>query len=321
MVYFKLLLTAFFWGGTFIAGRILAGSVGPYSAAFLRFLVASVFLVLFTFKVEGRVPKLTPKTIFGVVLLGMTGVFSYNVFFFKGLNLIEAGRAAIVIANNPVFITLLSALLFGERLTVIKGAGVLLSVTGALVVITRGDLAAVAGGGIGKGELMIFGCVASWVAYSLIGKKVMTDLSPLSAVACSALIGAAALLPAALFEGLAADAPAYRPVDWIALFYLGFFGTVLGFVWYYQGIQRIGPARASLFINFVPISAVILAFLVLGEPLTPSLAAGALLVCTGVYLTNRKAKAPVPVPAVERESSTDERRTLNVQRSTSNDDR
>jgi drug/metabolite transporter (DMT)-like permease len=321
MVYFKLLLTAFFWGGTFIAGRILAGSVGPYSAAFLRFLVASVFLVLFTFKVEGRVPKLTPKTIFGVVLLGMTGVFSYNVFFFKGLNLIEAGRAAIVIANNPVFITLLSALLFGERLTALKGAGVLLSVTGALVVITRGDLAAVAGGGIGKGELMIFGCVASWVAYSLIGKKVMTDLSPLSAVACSAVIGAAALLPAALFEGLAADAPAYRPVDWIALFYLGFFGTVLGFVWYYQGIQRIGPARASLFINFVPISAVILAFLVLGEPLTPSLAAGALLVCTGVYLTNRKAKAPVPVPAVERESSTDERRTLNVQRSTSNDDR
>jgi drug/metabolite transporter (DMT)-like permease len=298
MVYIKLFLTAFFWGGTFIAGRSLAGSVGPYSAAFLRFLVASVFLVLFTVKVEGRMPKLTPKTIPGVVLLGMTGVFSYNVFFFKGLNLIEAGRAAIVIANNPVFITLLSALLFKERLTWLKGAGVLLSVTGALVVITRGDLAAVAGGGIGKGELMIFGCVASWVAYSLIGKKVMSDLSPLSAVAWSAVIGAAALLPIALWEGLVANAASYRPVDWIALFYLGFFGTVVGFVWYYQGIQRIGPARASLFINFVPISAVSLAFLVLGEPLTPSLAAGTLLVCTGVYLTNRKAKAPVPVPAV-----------------------
>jgi drug/metabolite transporter (DMT)-like permease len=304
MVYIKLFLTAFFWGGTFIAGRSLAGSVGPYSAAFLRFLVASVFLVLITVKVEGRMPKLTPKTIPGVVLLGMTGVFSYNVFFFKGLNLIEAGRAAIVIANNPVFITLLSALLFGERLSWLKGTGVLLSVTGALVVITRGDLAAVASGGIGKGELMIFGCVASWVAYSLIGKKVMSDLSPLSAVACSAVIGATALLPIALWEGLVADAAAYRPVDWIALFYLGFFGTVVGFVWYYQGIQQIGPARASLFINFVPISAVILAFLVLGEPLTPSLASGALLVCTGVCLTNRKAKAPVPVPAAGTEIRT-----------------
>jgi drug/metabolite transporter (DMT)-like permease len=297
MVYLKLFLTAFFWGGTFIAGRSLAGTVGPYSAAFLRFVVASALLVPLTLKMEGRLPKLTAKTVPGIVLLGMTGVFSYNAFFFHGLALIEAGRAAIIIANNPVFITLLSALLFGERLTAVKGAGVVLSVIGALVVVTRGDLSAVAAGGIGKGELMIFGCVASWVAYSLIGKKIMADLTPLSAVACSAVVGAAALFPAALGEGLATDVATYRFGDWAAIFYLGFFGTVIGFVWYYQGIHRIGPGRASLFINFVPISAVILAFFLLGEPLTPSLAAGALLVCTGVYLTNRKAKPPVPVPA------------------------
>ena len=299
MVYLKLFLTAFFWGGTFIAGRSLAGTVGPYSAAFLRFVVASVLLVPLTLKMEGRLPRFTVKTVTGIVLLGMTGVFSYNAFFFHGLMLIEAGRAAIIIANNPVFITLLSALLFGEQLTKVKSAGVVLSVTGALVVITRGDLSAVAAGGIGKGELMIFGCVASWVAYSLIGKKVMADLTPLSAVACSAVVGAAALCPAALREGLAADVAAYRFGDWAAIFYLGFFGTVIGFVWYYQGIQRIGPGRASLFINFVPISAVILAFFLLDEPLTPSLAVGTLLVCTGVYLTNRRAKPPVPVPAPE----------------------
>ena len=296
MVYLKLFLTAFFWGGTFIAGRSLAGSVGPYSAAFLRFVVASVLLIPLTVRIEGRLPKLSTRMLPGIVLLGLTGVFSYNAFFFKGLALIEAGRAAIIIANNPVFITLLSALLYGERLSPVKGAGVLLSVTGAMVVITRGDLLAIASGGIGKGELMIFGCVASWVAYSLIGKKVMSDLTPLSAVACSAVIGAAFLFPAAVLEGLAADAASYLFTDWVAIFYLGFFGTVLGFVWYYQGIQRIGPARASLFINFVPISAVILAFFILDEPLTASLAVGTLLVCTGIYLTNRRAKPPVPVP-------------------------
>lgn len=296
MVYLKLFLTAFFWGGTFIAGRSLAGTVGPFSAAFLRFAVAATFLVLLTWRLEGRLPKLKPRMLPGILLLGMTGVFSYNVFFFKGLSLIEAGRAAIIIANNPVLITLFSAVLFGERLTPAKGFGVFLSVTGAVVVITRGDLAGIFDGGIGVGELFIFGCVASWVAYSLIGKKVMAELSPLSAVACSAVIGAAALLPFALMEGLAGDASSYRAMDWVAIFYLGFFGTVVGFVWYYQGILQIGPARASLFINFVPISAVFLAFFLLGEPLTPSLAAGTLLVCTGVYLTNRKAKPPVPVP-------------------------
>jgi drug/metabolite transporter (DMT)-like permease len=74
------------------------------------------------------------------------------------------------------------------------------------------------------------------------------------------------------------------------LFYLGFFGTVLGVFWYYQGIQTIGPTRAGVFINFVPVSAVVLSFVILGEPVTPALAAGAVLVLSGVYLTTRPAR-------------------------------
>jgi len=73
---------------------------------------------------------------------------------------------------------------------------------------------------------------------------------------------------------------------WLSLFYLGFFGTVIGFVWYYEGIKALGPTKASLFINFVPISAVLLAFLILDEPITPSLLVGTILVSSGVYLTN-----------------------------------
>jgi drug/metabolite transporter (DMT)-like permease len=77
-------------------------------------------------------------------------------------------------------------------------------------------------------------------------------------------------------------------VDWVSMFYLGFFGTVIGFVWYYEGIKKIGPIKASLFINFVPISAVVMAFFILDEPITLSLFIGTLLVCSGVYLTNKR---------------------------------
>jgi len=286
-VYIKLFLTAIFWGGTFIAGRILADNVGPFSAAFLRFLVASACLVPLTWKMEGRLPKVTKDKIIPVVLLGLTGVFSYNALFFRGLQLIDAGRAAIIIANNPVFITILSALIFKETLTPLKTAGVVLSVTGAIVVISRGDLSIILSGGVGWGEIFILGCVASWVAYSLIGKTVMARLSPLASVSYSAVIGTACLLGPALAEGMAADIGQYQLKDWMSIFYLGVFGTVLGFVWYYQGIRTIGPMKASLFINFVPISAIILAYVILHEPITPSLAIGTLLVCTGVYLTTR----------------------------------
>ncbi|MGA8179645.1 MAG: DMT family transporter, partial [Desulfobacterales bacterium] len=109
LVYVKLTLTAVLWGGTFIAGRVVARDVGPFSAAFFRFFIASIFLVLFTCKIEGRLPALRKRQIIPVFLLGMTGVFLYNVFFFKGLKIIHAGRAAVIIAGNPIIITLFSA--------------------------------------------------------------------------------------------------------------------------------------------------------------------------------------------------------------------
>ena len=90
-----------------------------------------------------------------------------------------------------------------------------------------------------------------------------------------------------MFEGMHSDIRYYLVSEWICIFYLGFFGTVLGFVWYYEGIKKIGPTRASLFINFVPITAIILAFLILKEPITLSLFIGTVFVCSGVYLTNR----------------------------------
>ncbi len=288
MVYVKLILTAVFWGGTFIAGRVVARDVGPFSAAFFRFFIASIFLVLFTWKIEGRLPVLRKRQIIPVFLLGMTGVFLYNVFFFKGLKIIHAGRAAVIIAGNPIFITLFSAYFFKEKLNLVKIAGIVLSVSGAVIVISKGSFHEIVTGGVGWGEIFIFGCVFSWVAYSLIGKAVMDGLSPLAAVSYSSIIGAFFLFFPALFEGGIQNFRRYHPVDWMGLFYLGSFGTVIGFVWYYEGIKKIGPMKASLFINFVPVSAVVMAFFILNEPITPSLFIGTLLVCSGVYLTNKR---------------------------------
>ncbi len=285
-IYIKLLLTAIFWGGTFIAGRVIAGHVNPAAAAFLRFVVASVFLVALTLKTEGLPRPMDGHKILALFLLGATGVFAYNLFFFRGLELISAGRASLIIANNPIFIALFSFLFFSEKMTPLKIMGILISVTGAILAISGGNPAALLSGGLGLGDIFILCAVCSWVTYTLIGKRAMNRLSPLAAVTGAAVTGMVMLLIPALISGMAAEIPLYRPVDWAALFYLGFFGTVLGFVWYYDGIKAIGPARAGLFINFVPLSAITLGYLLLDEPVTLSLALGALLVITGVILTN-----------------------------------
>jgi len=286
LIHFKLLLTAIFWGGTFIAGRSLSDHVAPFSAAFLRFVIASIPLLFMTYRMEGRFPPIQKEKVFYLLLLGLTGVFSYNVFFFKGLRLIHAGRASLIIANNPIFITIASFFLFKEKLNAVKIVGILVSVTGAMVAISRGNLQGMLTESFGYGEIFIFLAVLSWVAYSLIGKRVMQDFSAIEAVAYASVTGAIMLFPAALAEGMSTDIFDYSLVNWFSLFYLGFFGTVLGFVWYYEGIQKLGPSKASLFINFVPIAAIILAFLFLDEPITISLLAGAAMVSLGVYLTN-----------------------------------
>ena len=286
VIYIKLLLTAIFWGGTFVAGRSLAQHVGPFSAAFFRFAVASLFLVFITWKVEGSLVLLKKGQLLPVFLLGTTGVFLYNAFFFKGLKLIEAGRAAIIIANNPILIALLSAAIFKEKLNGVKATGIVISVIGAILAISKGDLRIILQGHLGWGEVYIFLCVASWVTFSLLGKAVMSGLSPLASITYGSLTGTILLFVPAYFEDLT-QCMGYSIYDWFNIFYLGFFGTVLGFVWFYEGIKKIGPTKAALFINFVPISAILMAFLFLDEPLTFSLLVGALLVTTGVYLTNR----------------------------------
>ena len=289
-IYVKLLLTAIFWGGTFIAGRSVSQNIGPFSIAFLRFAIASILLALLTWKIEGKFPRLKTPQIIPVVLLGMTGIFLYNVMFFKGLKIIEAGRASLIVATCPVFITIGSALFFKERINATKAFGIVISVFGAVIVITKGNMRGIFAGSVGWGELYILCCVLSWTAYSLIGKVVMNDLSPLASVFYSTVVGMIALFIPAWFEGLIQEIGRHCVSDWLSILYLGIFGTVIGFVWYYEGVNQVGPMKAAIFINFVPISAVVLAFLILREPITASLLAGTVLVVSGVYLTTRTAK-------------------------------
>ena len=276
-----------FWGGTFSAGRVVSQHLPPFSASFLRFFIATVCLVYLVRKMEGRLPKINSDQIIQVFFLGLTGVFAYNAFFFTGLQTVEAGRAAVIVATNPILIALLAALLFRDPLGFFKVLGILLSVFGAVLAITRGHPLHVLDQMISLGDLAIAGCVASWAAYSILGKYSMARLSPQAAVTYSCIAGTLALFIPAIGEGLPASIIDIPLSVWGCLIYLGYFGTVLGFTWYYQAVKEIGPARASLFINFVPLFAIAAGYIFLQEAVDISLIIGAVMVSSGVYLANR----------------------------------
>ena len=288
---FKLTMVAALWGGTFIAGKILAQSLPLMTAAFGRFFVASILLVFVAVKMEGRLPRLNREQILLTAILGFTGIFLYNICFFGALARVPAGRTSLFVSLTPIVTAVLAGLIFSERLGVRRWAGILVALIGAIVVITRGDLI----GGItdisqslGLGELMMLGAVFSWAAYTLISRKALETLSPIVATTYGTLWGFVFLTIGAIGE--------FKDVDWIHLdwrvwtsvFYLGAFGTVLAFIWYYQGIQTVGPSRTAIFTNLVPAFGVLFSAALLGEPILISMVVGGLIAVLGVSLVNKK---------------------------------
>lgn len=287
----KLVMVAALWGGTFIAGRILTQSLPLMTAAFSRFFIASILLIIVAVKMEGKLPRLNREQILLTAVLGFTGVFLYNICFFGALARIPAGRTSLFVSLTPIVTAILAAIIFSERLGLRRWMGIAVALLGAIVVITRGDLI----GGItdisqslGLGELMMLGAVFSWAAYTLISRKVLGTLSPIIATTYGTLWGFLFLSIGAIGE--------FKEINWMHLdwrvwssvFYLGAFGTVLAFIWYYQGIQAVGPSRTAIFTNLVPAFGVLFSALLLGEPILISMVVGGLIAVVGVSLVNKK---------------------------------
>lgn len=285
ILYIKLILVSVFWGGTFIAGRVATRSMDPLTIAFSRFLVASVFLSFYlTTRDYGWVVPDLRETIL-LTAAGMTGIVAYNLLFLNGVKLIEANRASLIVALNPALIMVAAGLLGMEKFTRERLLGIPLALFGVSIVLTNGDYSNIAAG-LGKGEVLILGCVLSWVTYTILGRVLVQGLSPLVVTTYSSIAGCLGLMiPAALRlrGGIDVD-----PWAVVAVLFLGIFGTTLAFVWYYEGVQQLGPTRAGVYINLVPGWGVLLSALILGERIVPTSLLGGIIIVGGVLLTNRR---------------------------------
>ena len=171
--YWKMLTVALFWGTTWVAGRIAVGEVSPLAAASWRFLLAAIVLGALLLQKEGW-PRWSRQDLLGIFGLGVSGIFLYNLCFLYGLQHIEAGRGALVVALTPVAIAVADVLFFGAAMTLKRGAGIAIALAGCLLVVTRGKVELLIGG-VGVGELLILGCVVLWTVYTFIGRSVGND--------------------------------------------------------------------------------------------------------------------------------------------------
>lgn len=289
LTYLKLIATVFFWGTNFAVGKFAVQSLGPYTTAFLRFSVGALLLMPILYRTHGHIPKLTKSQWGWVLASAITGVFLYNVFFFTGIRYLPTVRASLVIAFAPISITLGNRIFFSEKVTLIKWAGIFVSIIGAATVLTHGNFSTFLSGNTwGLGEILIMGCVFSWTIYTLLGRAALRTMPALTLSAFSALVGAVLLFIPALQQGLVTQ---LSNVSWQALasvMYMGSTATALGFIWYYEAVKKIGATKAAVVGNLTPVFAALIAVTLLGEELTWTTLVGGTLVLAGVWLTTQE---------------------------------
>jgi drug/metabolite transporter (DMT)-like permease len=275
------------WGGTFVGGKIVVATLTPLMGSFARYVVACVALLIAAFVLEGGLPRLSGRQWAATFVLGLFGVFSYNLFFMGALAKLPASRAALIIALNPAITIAISALVLKETLNARRWLGVVVALLGVAIVVSRGELTRLRAGDVGLGELYMFAAVTSWALYTILGRKVLGGLSPLAATNYAALWGT-------LLLGITA-APGFDTLhaaqfDWpmvLSLLYLGVLGTAVAFVWYYMSVKKVGASTTSIFNNLVPVFGVAISVVVLGEPLLVSMLVGGAVTIVGVLMVSR----------------------------------
>jgi len=290
-VHLRLLGMAVLWGLSWPAGRVFAQAMPPLAGSAWRFSIAVVLLLAWMRWRLGRWPALSRRQWIGLVAAGAVGVFGYSALFMLSLQRVEASRAAVVVTTNPVFTTLIAAWLFKERFNAGVAIGLVLAAAGAATVLTQGAPWKLLAGDIGAGEWMLLGCVATWCAYSLMGKRLMAGVDSLTATAVTAAVGCVLLWAAALaVEGPARVSHAITTLTapgWWSMVFLAVGATVLAYAWFYRGIEVLGAGVASSYISLVPVLGVASSVLLLGEPLGASLLVGGALALAGVVIANR----------------------------------
>ncbi|MCX7898073.1 MAG: DMT family transporter [Rhodocyclaceae bacterium] len=286
VTYVKLVATMAAWGGTWVAGRAAVAHVAPLAVGVWRYLFAtlSLFMLLWW---RRRFIRLDRRETGIVLAMAISGIFLYNLFFLYGMRDVTAGRGALVVAITPILTMWLAAWLLHEGLDAMKILGSALASLGCLTVIGHGDPLAPLQGEIGSGDLLILGCAAAWTVYTLLGRLGTETLEPLTMTAYASTAGFLMLLLLALWREPAALWPAYPFSAWVAIAFLGFLGTTLGFTWFSSAVQEIGAQRASVFINLVPLVAVFAGAWLLDEPLDVSMLVGGACAIGGVWLAQQ----------------------------------
>jgi drug/metabolite transporter (DMT)-like permease len=287
IVILKVLFAVVVWGGSFIATKIALRDIQPFSIVWARFGIGVLILGAAVWgRGQFRLPPLRDLAYFA--LLGAIGITFHQWLQSTGLQTAQATTTAWIVASTPIFMALLGWVFLKERLDWLRTAGILIAATGVLLVVSRGDLQALSIGQLGApGDMLILISAPNWAIFSALSRNGLNRYP--AALMMFYVMGFGWLLSSIFFlsgpgfgdlQGLSLD-------GWGAILFLGIACSGLAYIFWYDGLQALPAAQVGVFIYLEPLVTVVVAGIVLAEPLYWAALIGGAIILLGVGLVNR----------------------------------
>ena len=284
--YIFLVLAVLFWSGNFITGRYISTSIEPMQLSFYRWFFVLVLLLPYIFINYKDLILGFKKDSLLLVVFGAFGIAGFNTFLYYGLQTTSATNALLINSSTPIFIILISSIIFRIAITKIQILGVLLSTLGVLYLILKGNINHILELNFTPGDLWILLAALDWAIYSVLLKFNPKDLSSFSFLTITSFIGVMILYIAFILQGYSLEFSFLSNKEVLySLIYIVIFPSILSFYFWNMATIEIGANKAGQSAHLMPIFGAILAYIFLGEVLEFYHIVGIVLIAIGIYLT------------------------------------
>lgn len=286
--YAGLVLTPLFWAGNAVVARSVVDTIPPVSLAFLRWCIAFAILLPFALPGIRRQWPVILRHRGSMLALATFSVGAFNTLLYLAAVTTTALNITLVNATIPIMVALLSWLILGDRTRPVQAAGIAIALVGMLVIVGRGSLDTFARLAFQPGDLIMVAAVSSWGLFSVLLRRQSVPLDPLTFLTVQIGLGILVILPFYVADlllgsgGFEVSAQVVPP-----LLYVAVFPGILAYAFWNNGVLRVGPPKAAVFMYLTPVYGALLAGFFLGERLSFFHLAGGLLILVGLILTTR----------------------------------
>ena len=287
--YIMLIFATSFWAGNFIVGKVATlFEIPPVSLNFYRWFFAWIVLAPFTMR-QVILNKATIKqNIFSILTMSFTSISIFNSAVYYGLNYTQVLNGVLMISTIPILIIVISSIFKTEKINILQICGVLVSLLGVIIIITKMELQKLLHFQLNKGDLWILVAMLSWSIYSIIIKEKKINLQPFVLLQTLITFGVIMLIPFYLLEiSSGKHIPLNIPV-FLIIAYVVLFAGIGAYIFWNKAVMTIGPNRSGVFLHLMPVFSSIMAIVLLGESFAKFHFVGALFIVTGIFLSSRK---------------------------------